>query len=160
MGALSKVDEFLLNPQVRICSVAVPGKSRNNDSQNWKPTGDPSPGNPCSVAVIYACHSSKLNDSEQKESHHMVKKVQKEVLCCSLETSSGKQKKSRPTSQPQFRIENTLATMEADQILLALKQLTTNSTSAIFNNNVIRISKLPKSLTTIMPTFGREISKI
>ena len=29
LGALSKLDEFLLNPQVRTCSVAVPGKSRN-----------------------------------------------------------------------------------------------------------------------------------
>ena len=32
LGALSKLDEFLLNPQVRTCSVAVPGTSRNDDS--------------------------------------------------------------------------------------------------------------------------------
>ena len=30
LGALSKLDEFLLNPQVRTCSVALPGTSRNN----------------------------------------------------------------------------------------------------------------------------------
>ena len=39
LGALSKLDEFLLNPQVRTCSVAVPGTSRNNNSEkpgnNW-----------------------------------------------------------------------------------------------------------------------------
>ena len=34
LGALSKLDEFLLNPQVGICSVAVPGTFRNNDSEN------------------------------------------------------------------------------------------------------------------------------
>ena len=34
LGALSKLDEFLLNPQVRSCSVAVPGTSRNNKSEN------------------------------------------------------------------------------------------------------------------------------
>ena len=37
LGALSKLDEFLLNPQVRICSVAVPGISRNKHSEIRKP---------------------------------------------------------------------------------------------------------------------------
>ena len=32
-SALSKLDEFLLNPQVRTCSVAVLGTSRNNNSK-------------------------------------------------------------------------------------------------------------------------------
>ena len=39
LGVLSKLDEFLLNPQVRTCSVAVPGISRNKGSENWEPTG-------------------------------------------------------------------------------------------------------------------------
>ena len=56
-------------------------------------------------------------------------------------------------SEAQFRSENTAATNEADQILLALQQVATNSNSAIFNNNISRISKLPKPLTTTMPTF-------
>ena len=66
-------------------------------------------------------------------------------------TSSGKQKKNRSNSQPQFRDENTPATIEADQILLALQQLANNNNSANFHNNINRISKLPKSLTTTMP---------
>ena len=32
LGALSKLDEFLPNPQVRTCSVAVPGATRNDNS--------------------------------------------------------------------------------------------------------------------------------
>ena len=32
LGALSRLDEFLLNPQVRTCSVAVHGTSRNANS--------------------------------------------------------------------------------------------------------------------------------
>ena len=31
LGALSKLNEFLLNPKVRTCSVAVPGTSRNSN---------------------------------------------------------------------------------------------------------------------------------
>ena len=46
LGALSKLDEILLNPQNRTCSVAVPGTSRNNDSENREPTGDRSLGDP------------------------------------------------------------------------------------------------------------------
>ena len=66
MGALFKLDEFLLNPQVRTCSVAVPGISRNNDSEN----GERSQGDPCPEAVFSTYHSSNLNDSEQEETHH------------------------------------------------------------------------------------------
>ena len=84
---------------------------------------------------------------------HTMTATQEEIPYCSPTTSSGKQKKPRSTSQPQFRSENTPATIEADQILLALQQLATNSNSANFNNNISRISKLPKSLTTTLPTF-------
>ena len=76
-----------------------------------------------------------------------------EIPYCSATTSSGKQKKARSTSQPQFRSENTPATIQADQMLLALQQLATNSNSANFNNNISRISKLPNSLKTTMPTI-------
>ena len=74
-------------------------------------------------------------------------------------TSSGKQKKNRSTSQPQFRSENTPATIEADQILLALQQLANNNNSANFHKNLNRISKLRKSLTTTMPTFDGKSEK-
>ena len=65
LGALSKLDEFLPNPQVRTCSLAVPRLSRNNNSENREPTGDRSLGDRCPVAVFSACHSSNINDSEQ-----------------------------------------------------------------------------------------------
>ena len=85
--------------------------------------------------------------------------VHEEVLYCSPSTSSRKQKKNRSTSQPQFRSEKTPATSEADQILLALQQLAINNSFANFHNNINRISKLPKSLTTMMPTFGGKSEK-
>ena len=68
-------------------------------------------------------------------------------------------RKNRSTSQPQFCSENTPVTIEADQILLALQQLANNNNSAKFRNNVNRISKLPKSLTTTMPTFDGKCEK-
>ena len=98
----------------------------------------------------------------QEEIHnspHIVTGNQEEIRYCSPGTSSGKQKKARSTSQPQFRSESTPATIEADQILLALHQLATNSNSANFNNNINRISKLPNSLTTTMPTFDGQSEK-
>ena len=69
LGALSKLDKFLLNPQVRTCSVAVPGTSRNNDSENREPTGDRSLNDPCPEAVFSSRHSSNLNGTELEESH-------------------------------------------------------------------------------------------
>ena len=48
LGALSRLDEFLLNPQVRTCSVAVPGTSRSSNLENQgtnedRPSDDPGP---------------------------------------------------------------------------------------------------------------------
>ena len=132
LGFLSKLDEFLLNPQIRTCSVAVPGTSRNSDSENREPTGDRSPNDPYPKAVFSSHHSGNKNGSELKETHLMVTGVQEEIPYCSPGTSSGKQKKTRSTSQPQFGSENTPATIEADRLLLALQHLTTNSSSANF----------------------------
>ena len=64
LSALSKPDELFLNPQVRTCSVAAPGTSRNNDSENRQPSGDRSLGGRCPKAVFSAYYSSSLNDSE------------------------------------------------------------------------------------------------
>ena len=48
LGALSKLDEFLLNPQVRTCSVVASGTSRSNNLENQgtnedRPSDDPGP---------------------------------------------------------------------------------------------------------------------
>ena len=96
---------------------------------------------------------------EQIGDRHDMTGVHEEVTYCYPTTSSGKQKKNRFTNQPQFRSEKNPATIEADQILLALQQLANNNNSANFHNNINRISKLPKSLTTTMPTFDRKSEK-
>ena len=99
-------------------------------------------------------------DSEEVHNDRdMVTAVQEEIPYCSSGISSGKQKKALSASQPQFRSENTPATIEADQILVALQQLPRNSNSYNVNNNSNRISKLPKSLTTTMPTFDGKSEK-
>ena len=64
LGALSKLDEILLNPQVRTCSVAVPGTSRNSDSENRETSADRSSDDPCPEAMFSCHHSGNLNGSE------------------------------------------------------------------------------------------------
>ena len=96
---------------------------------------------------------------ESVHGHDMVTGVHGNVTYCSPSTSSGKQKKNRSTTQQQFRSENTLETIEADQILLELQQLANNSNSASFHSNINRNSKLPKSFTTTKPTFDGKSEK-
>ena len=83
----------------------------------------------------------------------MVAGAHEKVTYFSPSKPSRKQKKSRSTSQPQFCSENTRAMIEADQFLLALEQLANNNISANFHINISKISTLPISLTTTMPTF-------
>ena len=97
--------------------------------------------------------------TEQMGNRHDMEGVHEEVSYCSPSTSLGKHKKSRSTSQPQFRSENTPAAIETDQVFCALQQLANNNNSANYHNTISTISKLPKSLTTTMPTFDGKTEK-
>ena len=70
LGALSNLDEFLLDPQVRTRSVAVPGTSRNNNSENREATGDRSSDNPCPEARYFSRHSGQINSPEAENDPH------------------------------------------------------------------------------------------
>ena len=176
-----KLVKFRQGTQFLTCSVAVQGTSRYANSENRKTHGNRSSDDPYPEVGFFPHHSGQLNSPEIETNSHLVTKnyprivpggseeirhnphtmtaTQEEIPYCSLTISSGKQKKARSTNQPQFRSENIPATIAADQILLALQQLATNSNSANFNNNFSQISKLPKSLTTTMPTFDGKSEK-
>ena len=72
LGALSKLDEFLLNPQVRTCSVAVQGASGNANSENRETHGDRSSNDPYPEVGYFPHHSGQLNSPETETYPHMV----------------------------------------------------------------------------------------
>ena len=154
-----------MNPLLQGHSGTTPETSRNIFSINQGTNEVDSQSNPHPEAGLLTSGREDRHDMatgvqrESVDGCDMVTGVQEEVTYCSPSTSSGKQKKNRFTSPPQFRSENTPATIEADQILLALQQLANNNNSAIFHNNINRKPKLPKSLTTAMPTFDGKSQK-
>ena len=198
LGALARLDDFLMNPLLPGHSGTAPEPTRNTKRNNQGTNEDGSQTDPHPEASLFHGQreqsSGTENDydmvtgatetnrnrydmatrvqresmydydmvtgaTEQNRNCHDMTEIHEEVTYCSPSTSAGKQKKNRSTSQPQFRSENTPATIEADQILLALQQLANNNNSANFHNNINRISKLPKSLTTTMPTFDGKTEK-
>ena len=72
LGALSKLDEFLLNPQVRTCSLAVQGTSRNSNSENREIHGDRSSDDPYPKVGYFPHHSGQLNSPETETISLMV----------------------------------------------------------------------------------------
>ena len=72
LGAFSKLDEFLLNPQVRTGSVAVQGTSRNANSENRETHGDRSSNDPYPEVGYFPHHSGRLNSPEAETNSHMV----------------------------------------------------------------------------------------
>ena len=120
LGALSKLDEFFLNPQVRTCPVAVQGTSGNANSENRETHGDRSSNDPYPKMGYFLHHSGQLNSPETETNSHMVTEnyphmvkggpeeirhnphsmtaTQEEIPYCSPTTSSGKQKKAFSTS--------------------------------------------------------------
>ena len=70
LGALSKLDEFLLNPQVRTYSGTVPTTSQNNFSDKREPTGDRSLKN-CSPKLEFSVRQATTSvDSDREETFH------------------------------------------------------------------------------------------
>ena len=171
LRALAQLDDFLMHPLLQGHSGTTPVTSRNAFSVNQGTNEDDSQSDPHPEVGHF--HGQTSQNSGPEVGHYMVTGAteqtrsqrdmltnsHEEFMYCSPSTSSGKQKKNRSTSQTQFRSENTPATIEADQILLALQQLANNNNSANFQNNINRISKLPKSLTTTMPTFDGKSEK-
>ena len=73
LGALSKLDEFLLNPQVRTCSV-VQGASRNANPENRETHRDLSLNDPYPEVGYFSQHSGQLNSPETGTNPHLVTK--------------------------------------------------------------------------------------
>ena len=71
MGALSKLDEFLLNPQVRTCSV-VQGASRNVNLESRESHEDGSSNDPYPEVGYFPHHSGQLNSPETELNSHVV----------------------------------------------------------------------------------------
>ena len=80
LGALSRLDEVLLNGQVGTCSITVPGTSRNGDSGNREHNRDRSPNNPCPEAVVCSNRSVILNNSEVEKYPHRCDRIMCEII--------------------------------------------------------------------------------
>ena len=72
LGALSKLDEFLLNPKIRTFSgtTPTPGTFRNTDVENQEPSGDRSQNDPHPEVEFSVCRASILTDSDPDQTSH------------------------------------------------------------------------------------------
>ena len=70
LGALSQLDEFLLNPQLRTRSGSVPGTFRNTKVENQEQNEDRSQDDPHPEAGPSVYQSRRSNDSYPDEAPH------------------------------------------------------------------------------------------
>ena len=69
LGALSKLDEFLLNPQITTHSETVPGTFRNTNVENQGTNEDDSQNDPHPEVGPSVCQSRHSIDSDTGEAH-------------------------------------------------------------------------------------------
>ena len=93
LGALSKLDEFFLNPQIRTQSGAVLGTFRNTNVENQGTNEDNSQSGPHPEAGIFRSQTIQSScpevsrdmvtgaTEENRNSHDLMTRVQKESLC-------------------------------------------------------------------------------
>ena len=72
LGALSKLDEFLLNPQVRTCSVTARGTSRNSNLESRETHEDHSTNDPIPEGCYFPHHSGPLSSPGTGTYPHVV----------------------------------------------------------------------------------------
>ena len=84
LGALSKLDEFLLNPQIRKHSGTVPGTFRNTNVENQEPNEDRSQDDPHPEVGPYVCQSRHSIDSDTDEAPHSGVDVERVATCSSV----------------------------------------------------------------------------
>ena len=70
LGALSKLDEFFFNPQIRTHSGTVPGTFRNTNVENQEPNEDHSQDDLHPEVGPAVCQSRHLIDSDSDEAPH------------------------------------------------------------------------------------------
>ena len=70
LGALSKLDELLMNPQIRTFSGTTPGTFRDADIENQEPSGDRSQNDPHPEVEFFDRRASNLTDSDPKKTPH------------------------------------------------------------------------------------------
>ena len=71
LGALSKLDEFLLSPQIRTFSGSIPETFKNADVGNQEPSGDRSQNGTHPELEFSACRANNLTDSDPDETSHI-----------------------------------------------------------------------------------------
>ena len=167
LGALARLDDFLMDPLIQghsgtspetSCNALITDQGTNEDESRSDPHPEagifhnqmtqkfgPEDGDNMLTGAteqIRDRHDMVTGATEQirnldgmvtgateqiRNCRDIVTGLHKEVTYCSPSISSGKQKKIRSTSQPQFRSEGTPATIEANHILLALQHLANTS---------------------------------
>ena len=81
-GTLSKLDQFLLNPQIRMHSGTNPGTFRNTNVENQDPNEDRPQDDPHPELGPSIYQSSHSNDSDTDEAPHMVTEIQGDIRFC------------------------------------------------------------------------------
>ena len=157
-----------MNPPIQSHSGTAPETFRNMFSISQGMNEDDSQSSPHPEAGLFGDQITQ--NSGQEDGRDMVTRVQKESLCghdmtgvheevtyYSPSSSLGEQKKKRSTNQPQFRSENTPATNEVGQILLALQQLANNNNSAI---SITIITEIPNCQSHLRQGCPRSTGKL
>ena len=93
LGALARLDDFLMNPLLQGHSGTAPEASRNPLSTTQGMHKDESQSDPYLEAGIF--RNQMTQNSCPEDGHDMVTGVHEEVTYCSPSTSTGKQKKNR-----------------------------------------------------------------
>ena len=100
LGAVARLDDFLMNPLLQGHSGTTPETSRNMFSINQRTNEDDSQSYPHSEADLLISDREDRHDmvkgatEQSRNGHDMVTGVLEEVTYCSPRTSSGKQKKT------------------------------------------------------------------
>ena len=160
LGALARLDDFLMKLLIQGNSEAAPETSRNAFSSNQGTKADDSQSDLHAEASIFNNQTTGIVGAEEgqemvtevtlevRNRYYLVTGVDEEVTYCSPSILQESRKRTALPLNHNSLVRITLRWLKQTKFCWP-----NNNNSANFPNNKNRISKLPKSLTTTIPTF-------
>ena len=161
LAALSKLGEYLLNPQIRTFSRATQGAFRNSDVENQESRGDRSQNDPHSEVEFFACCARNLTNSDPEETSHVVTIVQEVIPNAPLQLRQENKRRRAQQVSHSFAVKTPLPQLKQTRYCYAFNnwRRTVIRPISTTTSKESRISKLPKTPTTTMPKFDAKSEK-
>ena len=159
LGALSKLDEFVLNPEVRTLSGTVPRTFRNNGLESQEPTGDRSQSHPYPEVELSAVRCGKPIAQTQNRPLTWWEEINRRFSIAPLVHHQSNKRRRAPHLSHCSAVRTPRGILKQTRFCWPFNNWQASAFVPTSTKKVTGNSKPPKFLTMTVHTFDRKSEK-